>query len=156
MVAIIVYVFVVYSKWWAWHGGWCWGPRFLVPVIPLILIPAFAGQERMGRLWVVLTASLGTAGFAVQLGAILINYTAAYDYWIKIGALDWAEKNIQMFLPITVHWKAALATSAANYDLWLVQASRLNTSTGITAAIVLVAIAVFAGGAILRNRIKPA
>lgn len=21
---------VVYAKWWAWYGGWCWGPRFFL------------------------------------------------------------------------------------------------------------------------------
>ena len=26
----LVGLVVVYSKWWAWYGGWMWGPRFLV------------------------------------------------------------------------------------------------------------------------------
>jgi hypothetical protein len=27
---------LVYSTWSSWHGGWCWGPRFLLPFVPLI------------------------------------------------------------------------------------------------------------------------
>ncbi len=27
---------LVYAKWDSWHGGWCWGPRFLLPFVPLI------------------------------------------------------------------------------------------------------------------------
>ncbi len=32
----------VYCRWWAWHGDWSWGPRFLVPLMPLLMIPAAA------------------------------------------------------------------------------------------------------------------
>jgi hypothetical protein len=28
------------SAWYEWHGGWSWGPRFLVPLIPFWLLPA--------------------------------------------------------------------------------------------------------------------
>lgn len=31
----------IFSKWWAWHGDWAWGPRFLAPFVPLILIPLY-------------------------------------------------------------------------------------------------------------------
>lgn len=27
---------IVYARWESWHGGWCWGPRFLLPFVPLI------------------------------------------------------------------------------------------------------------------------
>ena len=27
-----------HARWWSWHGGWCWGPRFLVPVTPLLAL----------------------------------------------------------------------------------------------------------------------
>lgn len=132
--AVVVYVFVLYSSWWAWHGGWCWGPRFLVPIIPLLLLPAFIGPRMGGRRWVGLALALVVAGFLVQVGAVLINYTAAYDYWIKTGVLDWAEENIQMFSPISVHWKAISVTSPAEYDLWLVQAFRVNPLVAAAAA----------------------
>lgn len=34
---ISFFVFMsVYAKWESWYGGWCWGPRFLLPFIPLI------------------------------------------------------------------------------------------------------------------------
>ena len=86
--AIVAYVLAVYSGWWAWHGGWCWGPRFLVPIVPLLLIPGLVAVSRKGGWLVGLAAALAAGGFMVQLGAILINYTAPYDYWIKIGLLN--------------------------------------------------------------------
>jgi hypothetical protein len=134
-------VFIVYSKWWAWHGGWCWGPRFLVPVIPLLLLPGLAAISVKGR-WLLATAILlGLAGFAVQLGGVLINYTAAYDYWIKIGKLDWGEADIHLFSPITIHFRSLLATAPRNYDLWLIQAYQISPAV-MAGLVVLLAVAV--------------
>jgi hypothetical protein len=151
LIAVVAYTFVVYSGWWAWHGGWCWGPRFLVPAIPLLLIPGFAGAGPWSMPRRVLAIVLAAAGFAVQVGAILINYTAGYDYWIKIGLLDWAEQGIQTFSPIMVHWKAVLATNPADYDLWLVQAARVNLPAAVVTAAVLGTVAFAVGRAVWRH-----
>jgi len=126
LVAIVGYMAIVYSKWWAWHGGWCWGPRFLVPTIPLLLMVGFVGLSPLKGWQKATVIGLATLGLVIQLGGVLINYTAAYDYWIKIGKLDWSEAGIQSFFPIGVHLKALAATSPANYDLWLVQASMVS------------------------------
>jgi hypothetical protein len=29
-----------FSKWSSWGGGWCWGPRFLYPTVPLLILAA--------------------------------------------------------------------------------------------------------------------
>jgi hypothetical protein len=29
-ISFLVGLLLVYSSWWAWHGGWFWGPRFLL------------------------------------------------------------------------------------------------------------------------------
>jgi hypothetical protein len=39
-----------YGSWWAWHGGWCWGPRFLVPLIPLWVLPVGEGLVKTEQL----------------------------------------------------------------------------------------------------------
>ncbi|MFH1144350.1 MAG: hypothetical protein V1774_07385 [Candidatus Eisenbacteria bacterium] len=48
----------LYSQWHEWEGGWCWGPRFLVPIIPLLclqLAPFYsrwsAGSQPRGYCW---------------------------------------------------------------------------------------------------------
>ena len=35
LISFVCYL-IIYAKWGAWHGGWCWGPRFLLPFIPLV------------------------------------------------------------------------------------------------------------------------
>ena len=29
---------LVYSKWWAWYGGWCYGPRYLAEICPTLAL----------------------------------------------------------------------------------------------------------------------
>jgi hypothetical protein len=38
-VTITCYLLIVYSMWGCWQAGAAWGPRFLVPMIPFLLIP---------------------------------------------------------------------------------------------------------------------
>ncbi|HBY92477.1 MAG TPA: hypothetical protein DEP84_00700, partial [Chloroflexi bacterium] len=35
----LIYV-LFYGKWYMWHGGFAWGPRFLVPILPLLALLA--------------------------------------------------------------------------------------------------------------------
>jgi hypothetical protein len=37
---LIVPRLLFFSKWSIWGGGWCWGPRFLYPTIPLLTLAA--------------------------------------------------------------------------------------------------------------------
>jgi len=68
-VALVCGLFVaqlaLYSTWWAWAGGWTWGPRFLVSTqafLVLGLIPWL--EDKRGRIAVALIA---TMGFLIQL-----------------------------------------------------------------------------------------
>ena len=58
-----VVALVFYGSWWAWDGGWAWGPRLLVPLLPLSCLPLLALPLR--RNW------LGTAVLTIGLGALL-------------------------------------------------------------------------------------
>jgi hypothetical protein len=42
VVAIVLTNLGLTAAWWSWVGGWSWGPRLLVPAIPLMLLPAVA------------------------------------------------------------------------------------------------------------------
>jgi hypothetical protein len=148
---IVVYILLVYSKWWAWHGGWCWGPRFLVPAIPLLLAPGIVAVARKEKWLTGIAVCLGIFGFFVQLGAVLINYTAAYDFWIKIGRLDWAEEGIHLFSPVTIHWRAVIANDPAAYDLWLVQLGKVSEPAALAVGGALACAAV-AAAAMMRGR----
>jgi hypothetical protein len=73
-----------------WLGGWAWGPRFLVPVVPLLVLlaggvlfpdsrhPAFPARrgQRLPRRAV---AALALAGLLVQLPAVVADYHPYLD-----------------------------------------------------------------------------
>lgn len=65
-----------YGSWWAWDGGWAWGPRLLVPLLPLSCLPLLALPLR--RNWLraaVLTTGLGAL---VNLAGVLTNPVEHY------------------------------------------------------------------------------
>jgi hypothetical protein len=65
---------VLLGAWYGWDGGWCWGPRFLVPLIPLWLLPAafwLAGRQSRPRFW--LFALLTVLSIIVQIPGILVR-----------------------------------------------------------------------------------
>jgi hypothetical protein len=72
---------LVYSKWFGWHGGYAWGPRYLVPVTGFLLIPFgyliedFSKLRRIGKLSVM---ALCIAGFYIQLLPTVLLPVASY------------------------------------------------------------------------------
>ncbi len=57
------------SKYYQWHGGGCWGPRFLVPLLPLWLLPAAELLSRWG--------SLGGARRALVVALVALSLAVA-------------------------------------------------------------------------------
>ncbi len=58
----------IYAAWWAWEGGWVWGPRFLVSTLPLLMLGLLPWLER--ERYKILVISLVTIGFLVQVIAV--------------------------------------------------------------------------------------
>ena len=99
---------LLYAGWGEWPGGGVWGPRFLLPVVaPLLLLaaglwlPKPNGPSRrtigLGRLMV---GVLGLAGFAGNLGGVLLNfgtYVVTPTPSDKIYSLDGS--------PLVGHWR---------------------------------------------------
>jgi len=72
-----------FGAWWAWHGGWSWGPRLLVPLVPLSCLPLGALPDR--RRWRALVAALAIAGIGVQLAGVLANTVPHYAALVGAG-----------------------------------------------------------------------
>jgi len=53
---------LLHAGWWSWYGGWSWGPRFLVPTLPFLILP-------LGALW---SGGLARRGILIALTMISV------------------------------------------------------------------------------------
>jgi hypothetical protein len=58
-----------------WYGGGCWGPRFMVPVLPFLML-AFAAliDHGLGLMGWIAIASTTALSFFVQVVSVLVSY----------------------------------------------------------------------------------
>jgi hypothetical protein len=79
--AVIVTTLLYFGRWYDWPGGKAWGPRFLVPTMPAVMMLCLPALQWLGRrerpTWIryVLAGWLGLTVLA-QLPGILINFEA--------------------------------------------------------------------------------
>lgn len=113
----VTYV-LFYSSYDAWHGGWAWGPRYLLPVVPLMIIPsAYLFQNRAA---VAAAVALAVLGFGIQILGTVVNVSyVTSTHWM--GAPGAGTDNSFLFVPgispVPTHLKDLLHNR--NVDLWL-------------------------------------
>jgi hypothetical protein len=107
-----------------WHGQWCFGPRYLMALIPLLLLPlaSWLGKVRPVAWWAILP--LLCAGVFIEILHIAVNvsYVIYRDYYGKLVPND-AYIFVPQISQIVTHWHALLAFDD-RVDLWLVNVGR--------------------------------
>ncbi len=84
IVLLVITNLLLYSAWWAWEGGDSWGPRFLLPMIPISMIPfATILHQRLLKTAVII---LFVAGFLINSLSMLQDPTG-YSY-IVLNSTD--------------------------------------------------------------------
>ena len=93
--AVALVTLVYYAAWWAWYGGWAWGPRFLVPTLPFLVLPI--GALLLARGWARWAAlALTVVGVGVQALGVLVDFN---PYIVAITGGDPAVEPQYLFLP---------------------------------------------------------
>jgi hypothetical protein len=65
---------LITARWWAWHGDWAWGPRLVLPVIPLAAVPLLDWlHDRSSSARRLTLALLALCGLYVQIVGISID-----------------------------------------------------------------------------------
>ena len=107
LLAAAVWQLVFYSLRGTWWANWCWGPRYLVPVVPLLCVLAgcapWAEQTRLKEFGTVLLL-LGL----VNAWAGLVVYNGLYQDWCYklpdgLSKLLWSPA----YSPLVGHWRFA-------------------------------------------------
>jgi hypothetical protein len=68
---------LIFGAWWQWWGGYAWGPRFLLPIVPyliLVALPLIDAAVRGRRLWLAALLLLGALGLLVQVGGTAVDF----------------------------------------------------------------------------------
>ena len=99
VLALTAIYFLLYGKWYMWHGGSSWGPRFLVPLTPFLALLCGPAWERL-----VIQRRWGWAGAA--LGALLLMLSVGVQ-WLGMVipfslVQDWLATHVQpLYAPET-------------------------------------------------------
>ena len=95
-----------------WTGGWNWGPRYILPLVPLLILAAGAWvQSKPTRLRKTAVGALMAIGLAVNVSAVPVDHSR---YLIDFGERDPAQYLNRSILnladsPLTQQWPTALA-----------------------------------------------
>ena len=85
---LIVPRLLFFSKWSSWDGGWSWGPRFMLPTIPLFVLAAVELLRVFDRRTMAGAAVRVTAGLltAFSLCVNFLSVRVPYEQWLQVLA----------------------------------------------------------------------
>ncbi|MAG36284.1 MAG: hypothetical protein CL878_08575 [Dehalococcoidia bacterium] len=126
-VLLLVSQLAFFGRWWAWHGDWSWGPRYLVAVVPFIMwgwLPLWGQvlQSPRSRLAAAVVAVGVASGVGVNALGVLIDYGAYYSvvgHQLGQGEDVADARTKPVFSPLAGHWwllRASLYDSFSEAD----------------------------------------
>lgn len=128
-VLVVAIYLGTYSAWNDWGGGGVWGPRFLLPIIPLLLWPAAYCFEWVGQIGSILGGKglRATSALVVirVLGGIFLLLVCVVSFFIQFLSVV---VDFHIYLGIVGHDPATLQASVYNladspivgqWNLWL-------------------------------------
>jgi hypothetical protein len=133
----------VYGRFQHWGGDGSWGPRYLVPVLPLAAIAVGFALDGASRARKRVAWALGCAGLIVTLGGVGIYFGAQmreagdYPYTLALDDPHFMEASHwdPRFSPIAEHWRM-LARNVGEHlrgvEPVLMQKGAIDPRTGIT------------------------
>ena len=77
---------LLYGKWFMWHGGYAWGPRFIVPAVPFLVLlmpPALSWMRR--RIWRFAACALMAASAVLQIIGLSVHFELFQNQLLNTG-----------------------------------------------------------------------
>ena len=108
VLASLIYI-SLFAAFYNWGAGWSWGPRYLLPILPL-LMASVAHAAAAGRVWRYLAAVLFVAGLGINgvgvlvdgdayQGAILDVDLTERTGFARVGSFKEPERMVAMAIP---------------------------------------------------------
>jgi hypothetical protein len=147
---MLVYL-LTYAKWYMWEGGWCWGPRFLVPALPLMLLPVaevFARWRELGRALQSAIVALSALSILVAVSGLLVNY-ADYAQGLR---LHYQPLRINYYIPMLWQWSDAPLLGYWGFDFDYFILRHALAMPGVVLGLQALFIAAMVTGALMLTR----
>jgi hypothetical protein len=119
-IAVVALALLLYSTFEHWAGDGSFGPRYLVPMLPLLFLAVGFAWERRGRAFRSLATVLATLGLLVQIGGVAIHFGAEmrevgdYPYDRPLNDRRFMSESHfdPHFSPIAIHWQMLLRNAS--------------------------------------------
>lgn len=98
--AVILIHLLLYGKWFMWHGGFAWGPRFMIPTLPFWVLLMAPALEKLNRTEKRLRASWQFSFYllwVISLVAQIPGWAIHFNLWQN----RLLETGLPMFAPVT-------------------------------------------------------
>ena len=104
---LIIAAWALYAAYRHWWGGWNWGPRFLLPLLPLLSLAAAFWAFRRGRVGAMLFAGLSALGVVIAWNGMLFDFVLYYHWaFTTMGLTDTAASHVQWTAsPLVAGWR---------------------------------------------------
>jgi Dolichyl-phosphate-mannose-protein mannosyltransferase len=121
---LVVCYLLFYGKVELWHGMWAFGPRYLVPLVPLLLLPLATWLENVGWRGRLAVIPLAAIGAWVQLVHVAVNFwsVAVHEKYVDFQP-PYGFLFIPELSPVLAHSRALLAGDG-RVDFWLLHVYR--------------------------------
>jgi hypothetical protein len=106
----------LYARFMSWAGEGSWGPRYLVPFIPLALIPVAMYLARADRMRHAVARALTLLGLVVTLGGVFIYFGA---YLRAAGEYPYTREFTDPRFMADTHWNPAFNPVVGHWRLLL-------------------------------------
>jgi hypothetical protein len=86
ILAVSAVILITYSFYIRWTGGWCYGPRYLLPVLPLLSLPFLLAIENLIKRPFNFNKGISLAGIFTLLGIslymqVMVNSLPFFIWW---------------------------------------------------------------------------
>jgi hypothetical protein len=128
-----------------WDGGWSWGPRYLLAVVPFLMLPI--GYFLSSPVRIKIAALVGVLGACIQILGVSINVSYVYWDWINMHLNpDTAYLFVPSISAIPTHVQDLFA--GKNVDLWVVWVGQ-HYGIGAVFGLLALAFAILSSGLFL-------
>ncbi len=121
---LFIFNLILYAKYISWGGDGSWGPRYLAPLIPLLVIPVAYYLKQFPGISKKIALGLITLGCIVQLGGVSI-YAGAYireigefPYQKQFDDPEFLYKThfVPNYSPVIGHWRMLTRNTAEHLE----------------------------------------